>query len=122
MPTRHMPTWYGCCMTSACSLLREARQRAGITQRELADRVGVSQAAVSRLERGDRSLTVEALERLLLVMGEQLELRATQLPRRYDPVHFAAEARLTPGQRLERAFAWAGFNDELLRAGRAARS
>ena len=82
----------------------------------------MSQAAISRLERGDRSLTVEALARLLLVMGEQLELQTTQLARRYDPVHLAAEARLTPAERLERAFAWTGFNDELQRAGRKARS
>jgi transcriptional regulator with XRE-family HTH domain len=82
----------------------------------------MSQASISRLERGDRSLTLQVLERLLLVMGERLELRAVPLPRRYDPVHFAAEARLAPAERLERALAWSKFNDELLRAGRRARS
>jgi transcriptional regulator with XRE-family HTH domain len=109
-------------MVSAGAVLREARGRAGITQGELALRAGMSQAAISRLERGDRSLTVEALEGLLLVMGEQLKLDTAPLPRRYDPVHLAAEARLTPAERLERAFAWTAFNDELLRAGREARS
>lgn len=107
---------------SSAEILRKARERAGITQQELAVRSGMSQAAISRLERGDRSLTVEGLERLLLAMGMRLELRTEPLPRRYDPAHLAAEARLTPGQRLERAFEWARFNDELLRAGREARS
>jgi transcriptional regulator with XRE-family HTH domain len=109
-------------MEPAGTVLREARKRAGITQKALALRTGVSQAAISRLERGDRSLTVETLERLLLAMGVQLELRTAPLPKRYDPRHLAAEAQLTPGERLERAFAWTGFNDELLRAGRKARS
>jgi len=109
-------------MSSAAALLREARERAGITQSELALRAGVSQGAVSRLERGDRSLTVEMLRRLLLVMGEELELRSAPLPRRYDPAHLSAEARLTPAERLERAFAWTAFNEELLHAGRKARS
>lgn len=106
----------------SAELLRQAREQAGITQSDLALRAGMSQAAISRLERGERALTVEGLERLLLLMGMRLELQAAPLPRRYDTKHLAAEARLTPGQRLERAFAWTSFNDELLRAGREARS
>ena len=118
-----MPYWYtGPMEAQGHSVLRAARERHGITQAQLALRAGVSQAAISRLERGDRSLTVEALDRLLMVMGERLELHSSRLPRRYDPVHHAAEARLSPAQRLERAFSWTAFNDELLRAGRAARS
>lgn len=33
-------------------LLRDARQRRGVTQRQLARRAGVDQATISRLERG----------------------------------------------------------------------
>lgn len=38
--------------------LREARQAAGVTQTELADRIGNRQVFVSKLERGDRRLDV----------------------------------------------------------------
>jgi transcriptional regulator with XRE-family HTH domain len=54
-------------------LLKEARDRAGLTQRELAQRAGTSQAMVARIERGQQSPSVATLERLVLACG--LELR-----------------------------------------------
>ncbi|MEA2266741.1 MAG: hypothetical protein QOE27_2324 [Solirubrobacteraceae bacterium] len=119
----HMLNWYSQPMDDATGrILRATRERRGITQAELALRTGVSQATISRVERGERGLSLEGLDRLLRALGEQLEVRTTPLPRRYDPVHRAAEARLTPAERLERAFAWTAFNDAVLRGGRAARS
>lgn len=109
-------------MESSSGLIRAARERSGVTQAELAIRAGVSQAAISRMETGQRAVSVETLERLLLVLGEQLELGVRRLEGRYDPKHLVAEARLSPAQRLERAFGWSQFNDDLLRAGRVARS
>lgn len=47
------------------AVLRDARQRAGLTQTELAARAGTSQASVSDIERGHRQPTVELLDRLL---------------------------------------------------------
>lgn len=35
-------------------ILREARQRAGITQKELADHVGIAEASYQRIEYGQR--------------------------------------------------------------------
>lgn len=52
-----------------------ARQRAGFTQRELALRMGTSQAVIGRLERGDRSPTVKTLRKMAEVTGSRLVIR-----------------------------------------------
>lgn len=95
--------------------------RRGLTQGQLAVRAGTTQTAISRLERGQRSPTVETLRRLLLVMGEDLELGSRPLRGEHDPAHLHAERGLTPAQRVERAFAWMRLNAALRRAGRRAR-
>lgn len=63
--------------------LVEARQTAGITQRQLAARLGVSQAQVARIEkRGYESYTLNTLRRYLQALGEgySLEVRVRQVP------------------------------------------
>ena len=57
----------------AASLVREARRRAGISQRELARRAGTSQPAVARIEAGRQSPGHATLARLVAACG--LELR-----------------------------------------------
>lgn len=91
-------------------LLRVVRRRRGLSQAQLALRAGTTQTAISRLERGARSPTTETLRKLLLVMGDELELRPRPLKGRFDPAHLRAERLLTPRQRLERAFAWMRLN------------
>lgn len=61
-------------------LLRTARVCAGISQRELARRAGISQSVVSRIEKGLTSPTVETLLRLLYSAGFEVvaELRSTE--------------------------------------------
>ena len=50
--------------------LKKRRQQAGLTQGELAERIGKSQGYIGDLERGDRrGLTVTTLERLADVLG-----------------------------------------------------
>ena len=50
--------------------LKKLRQQAGLTQGELAERIGKSQGYIGDLERGDRrGLTVTTLERLADVLG-----------------------------------------------------
>jgi predicted transcriptional regulator len=57
----------------AARVLRQARRRAGLTQRELADRAGVPQSQVARIESGAVVPRVDTLDRLLEVCGEGLE-------------------------------------------------
>lgn len=106
---------------TAAELVRATRVRHGLTQAQLALRAGTTQTAVSRLERGDRSPSTATLQRLLLVMGEDLDLRTRRLAGEHDPAHLQAERALTPAARLERAFGWMRFNAALSSAGRRAR-
>jgi transcriptional regulator with XRE-family HTH domain len=55
-------------------LLREARERHGVTQAELAKRAGTTQSAISRIEHDRVSPTVETLSELLALVGEELSL------------------------------------------------
>jgi transcriptional regulator with XRE-family HTH domain len=105
----------------AQALLRTVRTRRGLTQAQLARRAGTTQTAISRLERGARSPTVQTLRRLLIVMGEDLDLVARPLPGAHDPAHLAAERALSPAARLERAFAWMRLNEAVRRGGRRVR-
>src|SRR5688500_4628592 len=58
--------------------LVEARQAAGLTQAELAKRMGVSQAQVARVEkRGYDSLTLSSLRRYVQALGEGFSLEVT---------------------------------------------
>jgi len=51
------------------NLVREARQRAGLTQRALAALAGTTQSAVGRIETGTGNPRVETVERLLEAAG-----------------------------------------------------
>jgi transcriptional regulator with XRE-family HTH domain len=65
--------------TDVGELLRNARERHRLGQRELARLAGTSQAQISRIERGETSPSVQTLERVLAVMGEQLSLHSKPL-------------------------------------------
>ncbi len=51
-----------------------ARDRAGITQKELADRLGVSQAYIAKLSAGDANPTLGAVGRMLAALGFSLRM------------------------------------------------
>jgi transcriptional regulator with XRE-family HTH domain len=53
-------------------LVKEARKRAALTQRELAERAGTTQSAIARLESGRTSPSFEDVERLMRLGGFQL--------------------------------------------------
>lgn len=53
-------------------LLKAARKASGITQVELAERLGQTQSFVSKIERGDRRLDIIQLRTILLEFGVSL--------------------------------------------------
>lgn len=52
--------------------VREARESAGLSQRELARRMGTSQAAVDRLEAGGVAPTLTTLQRVASALGPEV--------------------------------------------------
>ena len=54
--------------------VREAREAAGLSQRELAVRMSTSQAAVARLEAGGTSATLTTLQKAAAALGLELTI------------------------------------------------
>ena len=106
----------------AGELIRRSRKRHGLSQRRLALRAGTDQAAISRIERGETSPTIETLERLLAAMGERLSIQPEPLDREYDPLHMRATLERTPEERLRLAISWNRLAGRLTEAGRRARA
>lgn len=66
-------------------LVQEARERAQMTQRELAERVGTSQSAIAKLEQGATNPTIDTLARCAAAIGFALGIELVPLPS-HDPV------------------------------------
>lgn len=49
--------------------IREARKRAGLSQIQLAELVGMDQSGISRIERGERPVTVDMLKAIAQALG-----------------------------------------------------
>ena len=52
----------------------DARKASGLTQKELAERTGIAQADISKLENGSANPSLRTLRRLAAGMGMQLKL------------------------------------------------
>lgn len=83
-------------------ILRQARLRAGLTQRELAVRARTSQSVVARIEQGRSDPSTATLTRLLAAAG--FELRAELTPIAVADTHMLDDVgrilALTPEARL----------------------
>jgi uncharacterized protein len=102
-------------------VVKQARERHAISQRVLALRAGTDQAAISRIERGEVSPSMETVERLLAALGERLTLEPVPLERDYDPLHMGATLRRSPEERLRLAISWNRLAGRLSEEGRRAR-
>jgi transcriptional regulator with XRE-family HTH domain len=103
-------------------LIRQARERHGLSQKRLALRAGTDQAAISRIERGETSPSPETIERLMAAMGERLSMRSEPVERDYDPLHMRATLERTPEERLRLAISWNRLAGRLTQAGQRARA
>lgn len=90
-------------------LLREARRRNGVSQAVLATRAGTTQSAISRIESGRVSPSVDTLWELLYLLGEDLELSVPDRDSGIDLTLNRANLSFTPGQRVQRGLAFSDF-------------
>jgi len=105
----------------AAVFVRGLRARHGLSQYALAYRAGTTQQAVSRIELGRVSPTVEMLARLVSAAGEELVLDARPRDVPFDRDQLATAVAAPMAERLERALSWNLFAGEVVAAGARAR-
>lgn len=57
----------------------DARKASGLTQKQLAERTGINQADISKLENGNANPSLHTLQRLAQGMGMKLQLAFTPI-------------------------------------------
>ena len=83
---------------NAGRVLKAARRRVGMTQRDLAEASGVPQPSIARVERGASIPRVDTLGRLLRATGQELE-PSPRLGEGVDRSQIRYLLDLTPDQR-----------------------
>jgi hypothetical protein len=101
--------------------VRELRNRHRLSQAALAARAGTSQQALSKIENGFVSPSIETLARLAAAVGEELGLESRPREVPFDPAQLATAAASPMAERLERALSWNRFAGEIAIAGAKAR-
>jgi len=116
---------------TASLLLRDARERAALSQRQLAERANTTQAVISRIEADEASPSLATLSRLIQAAGFELRVElVTRTP--LDPVVDAykpgvdrtllvMQLRKSPQQRFRDLLAARKFTLRVREAGRRAR-
>lgn len=100
-------------------LLREARLRAGLTQKELAKRAGTSQPAIARWESGAVQPSFERLRELIRSCGLELTFGLANYDDSYLS-HINRQLALTPAERVRHMAETAATMLEMREAMRAA--
>lgn len=89
-------------MSLAASLIRTARQEAGLTQADLAKRAGTTQSVIARMESPASNPTLSSVEQILGAVHRSLELTATSRLPDVDETQIVEQLRMTPARRLAR--------------------
>jgi transcriptional regulator with XRE-family HTH domain len=95
-----------------CDLLREARLRSGLTQAELAKRLGKSQPIIARWESGDVLPSLETVREVIRGCGLELSFSLANA----DDSNIAiidAHLRMTPAERFEDLKRRVAFQDRV---------
>jgi transcriptional regulator with XRE-family HTH domain len=104
-------------MLEPAHLLKDARRQAGLTQTELARRLGVSQAAVAKLERPGANPAIVTLDDALRETGQRLVLATEPVRPGIDETLVFEQLRLSPDQRLAQLESMYEWGRELTLAG-----
>ncbi|MGH2751308.1 MAG: helix-turn-helix domain-containing protein [Actinomycetota bacterium] len=91
-------------VTSGGYLIAEARQRAGLAQAELAERLGTSQSLVARWETGRVTPSFRAVVRAARACELELSVGLSTYDAEHD-ILIADQLRLTPEQRARKMLA-----------------
>lgn len=83
-------------------LVREARKRVGLTQRELAERAGTTQSAIARLESGGTAPSFDLVLRLVRLCGLDLDVMLVErddsdMAQAFDVRHLPEAERIAQG-------------------------
>ena len=116
---------------TAPPILRFVRQASALSQQQLAERAGTTQAVVSRIESGQASPSLDMVKRLVNAAGYELRLECTPL-RVIDPVvetykpgvdrtMLIANLRRTPRERFKALLSMQAFAARVRKAGEKAR-
>lgn len=89
-----------------------------MTQAELAERAGLTQSAVARLERGGSNPTLATLDNVIAATGHRLMLAAEPHRASVDEGQLLERLHLTPAQRLANFTASSRNLDEMVRRAR----
>ncbi|HZT65390.1 MAG TPA: helix-turn-helix transcriptional regulator [Acidimicrobiales bacterium] len=84
--------------TLAGQILTLARHERGLSQRQLAERAGVSQSEIARIETGQREPSIPTIDRILAGAGIELRFRLV----RVEDTNPALPADETPRVRVQR--------------------
>lgn len=72
---------------AVAQLIYEARTKAGLTQQQLADRIGTKQSVIARLEDADyEGHSLSMLQRIACALGQRIEINLLPIEQEQTPV------------------------------------
>jgi transcriptional regulator with XRE-family HTH domain len=93
--------------------IRELRERHRLSQAQLAYRAGTSQQALSKIEHGLVSPSVDTLARLAAAVGEELVLSSRSRAVPFEDAQLAERQLLPMADRLALSISWNRFAGEI---------